>query len=255
MASGLARAHPAVNRGGKDQATLITNRSKEHTVTMNAQPDAGTLDVPGVRRRAGLTLAGAVRASLLALSLAACATAPAQRLATDADQPPMLVVVVRHAEKAPAPANDPVLSDAGMARAAALDSALRRLAVTDVVVSQLQRTRLTASVFIARTNPLVHVVPIGAAGVAAHVQAVADTVRAIARTKGRGGVLVVGHSNTVTSIVEALGGGVSPALCDSQYSQFFLLREQASGIVNLTRTSFGASDPADTTCAAMSGPR
>jgi phosphohistidine phosphatase SixA len=192
---------------------------------------------------------------LTVIALAACASAPARTLQTDADQPPMLVVVVRHGEKAPTPANDPVLSAAGIARAAALDSAVRRLPITDVVVSHLQRTRLTASAFIARTNAVVHVVPIGPAGVAAHVQALADTVRAISRTRGRGGVLVVGHSNTVTPIVDALGGGKSPELCDSQYSQFFLLQEQASGLVALTRTTYGAPDPVDATCQSMTPPR
>lgn len=163
----------------------------------------------------------------------------------------MLVVIVRHAEKAPAPANDPVLSDAGIARARSLDSVLRALRITDVVVSHLQRTRLTADPFIARTHAVVHVVPIGAAGVAAHVQAVADTVRAIVGAAGRG-VLVVGHSNTVTSIVQALGGPASPALCDSQYSQVLTLRGQGAG-VTLTRSTYGAADPIDASCAATMG--
>lgn len=205
-----------------------------------------------------------LRVAALLVSLAACARGPAALRTAGPGPAPMLVVVVRHAEKAPNPPNDPVLSDAGMARAGALDAALRPMAVTDVVVSHLQRTRLTASTFIARTNAVVHVVPIGAAGVAAHVRAVADTVRAISKTQGRGGVLVVGHSNTVADIVAALGGGVTPALCDSQYSQFFTLREQASGAatptrttsgttMTLTRTTYGAADAPDPTCAGMTG--
>jgi len=196
-----------------------------------------------------------LRMVTLMVSLTACMRAAAGPAPAGAANPPLLVVVVRHGEKAPTPRNDPVLSAAGMARAASLDSSLRNLSVTDVVVSQLQRTRLTASVFIARTNAVVHVVPIGAAGVAAHVQALADTVRAIARTAGRGGVLVVGHSNTVTKIVEALGGPSAPELCDSQYSQYFLLRGQPSGSVALTRTTYGAADAADATCASMQGAR
>lgn len=197
-----------------------------------------------------------LRGVSLLLSLTACASAAARPSAVAAAaNPSMLVVVVRHGEKAPTPPNDPVLSAAGMARAGALDSALRNLSVTDVVVSQLQRTRLTASVFIARTNAVVHVVPISAAGVAAHVQALADTVRAIGRIAGRSGVLVVGHSNTVTKIVEALGGPPAPELCDSQYSQYFLLRGQANGSVVLTRTTYGAADAADATCTSMQGAR
>lgn len=155
-------------------------------------------------------------------------------------------VIVRHAEKAPAPANDPVLSDIGIARAGALDRMLGARPIQDVVVSHLQRTRLTAAPFIARTNAVVHVVPIGAAGTAAHIQAVADTVRAIARSRGQGGILVVGHSNTVTQIVAALGASEPPPLCDSQYSQVFRVALDAR---TLTRSTYGAADPADATCA------
>ena len=191
--------------------------------------------------------------SLAALGGCAHAGGAAVAAATSA-APATLVVVVRHGEKAPDPGNDPVLSAAGMARAVALDSAVRGMPITDVVVSQLQRTRLSASSFIARSGAVVHVVPISAAGVPAHIQAVADTVRSITRVAGHG-VLVVGHSNTVTAIVEALGGPASRPLCDSQYSQFFALRGAADGRITLARSTYGATDPVDPACAAtMSRP-
>jgi phosphohistidine phosphatase SixA len=210
-------------------------------------------------RRQAVHAARAVLALLVMFVAGGCARASqgvvtgvtASASATPTGAVPLLAVVVRHGEKAPLPANDPVLSDAGMARAAALDSVLRALPITDVVVSHLQRTRLTASVFIARSGATVHVVPIGSAGVAAHVQAVADTVRGISRQPGHTGVLVVGHSNTVTDIVRALGGAPSPALCDSQYSQFFTVRGSARGDVTSVRSRYGAADAADPACAAM----
>ena len=217
MAAGLARAHTAVRR---------------------------ILEAPV----AGAMIGRALQMGVAVLALVACAHG-VRVTSAQTDLSSMLVVVVRHAEKAAEPANDPVHSIAGIARARALDSTLRMLRITDVVVSQLQRTRLTADPFIARTGATVHVVPIGAAGIAAHVQAVADTVRAIARVAAHG-ALVVGHSNTVTAIVQALGGPASPALCDSQYSQLFTLRGGSAG-VELTRGTFGAADPADAACTAM----
>ena len=190
-----------------------------------------------------------------ALVLAACtharsgeATVAAADLSAAQSSP--VVIIVRHAEKALEPASDPVLSAAGIARAAALDSALRGMQITDVVVSHLQRTRLTAAPFITRSGAVVHMVPIGAAGVPAHVRALSDTVRAITRMPGHG-VLVVGHSNTVTLIIEALGGPALPALCDSQYSRFFVLSGVANGTASAARSSYGAADPADAACAAM----
>lgn len=203
-------------------------------------------------------IARCLSALLGVIVLDACAHSSASSAAvrarpTDSIAAPMLVVVVRHGEKAPEPASDPVLSAAGLVRAASLDSAVRRLLVTDVVVSQLQRTRLTASVVTARTGAPVHVVPITGTGVEAHVKAVADTVRALSRMRGHRGVLVVGHSNTVTLIVQALGGAALRSLCDSQYSQIFVLREQGSGLVNTERSAYGAKDPDDPACAGMNG--
>ncbi|MES3034275.1 MAG: histidine phosphatase family protein [Gemmatimonadota bacterium] len=192
-----------------------------------------------------------VRASLLALAVQACATAPSRNGAEgDSRGSAPVVVLVRHAEKAPLPANDPVLSTAGMMRAGALDAELRDMPIRDVVVSHLQRTRLTASVVIARAQPVVHVVPIGAGGAAAHIRAVADTVRAIAKQRGQGGILVVGHSNTVTQIVGALGAGTLPELCDSQYSQLFRVTLPNTGSPTLARSVYGAPDPSDPSCAA-----
>ena len=190
-----------------------------------------------------------LRAVLLAIALPACASTPSPATASSNTTAPF-VVLVRHAEKAPLPVNDPVLSTAGMMRAGALDGVVRDMPIGDVVVSHLQRTRLTAAVVIARTSPVVHVVPIGAGGASAHIRAVADTVRAIARRRGTGGILVVGHSNTVTQIVGALGAGTLPELCDSQYSQLFRVTLPTGGPATLVRSVYGAPDPSDPTCAA-----
>lgn len=191
---------------------------------------------------------GCVRSAMLAVALAACASTPVRAPQSDAAALRPFVYVVRHAEKAPTPVDDQVLSEAGQARASALDRTLGQQPVRDVVVTQLQRTRLTAGAFIARTSPVVHVVPIGTAGTAAHIQAVADTIRAIARMRRQGGILVVGHSNTVTQIVGALGVPEPAPLCDSQYSQLFRVVLSADGPAALARSTYGAEDMADSTC-------
>jgi len=200
-----------------------------------------------------MTRRGALQLAAL-LALAGCARTTVRPPAPAPDPTPQ-IFVVRHAEKAPTPVEDQALSADGLTRAAALDAALRPVQVTDVVVSHLQRTRLTASVLIARTGARVHVVPITAAGVAPHVRAVSDTVRAIMRLSGQGSVLVVGHSNTVTQIVEALGGPRFASLCDTQYSQLFTLRPATDGVMTVARATFGAADPVDSACVGMTPAR
>ena len=84
--------------------------------------------------------------------------------------------------------------------------------------------------------------------VASHVTAVADAVRA----QGGGVVLVVGHSNTVPRIVEALGGPKLPDICDGSYSDLFIMRLEPGKPPTVVRARYGAADPdgADA-CAAM----
>src|SRR5690606_4222872 len=102
---------------------------------------------------------------LPALLLALAPQAPA-----DTVQPPT-VVVVRHAEKADA-SRDPSLSEAGRARALALDSALADARVTAVIVTPYRRNAETAAPVAARHGLTPIVVPVSG-GVDTHAAAVA----------------------------------------------------------------------------------
>lgn len=153
------------------------------------------------------------------------------------------VILVRHAEKAAAPADDPVLSDAGTARAVALRAALQDAGVQAVIVSPRQRTRLTAA-------PLVEARGLQPEVVALTPTHVADVAAAVRAHRGQV-VLVVGHSNTVPAIVAALGGPKLPDLCDGQYAQLFTLVLPERGTPSLVRAQYGAPDAADAgSCAA-----
>jgi len=57
---------------------------------------------------------------------------------------PAPVLLVRHAEKAAEPADDPPLTAAGAERAQALATALQDAGVTAIITTQLRRTRETA---------------------------------------------------------------------------------------------------------------
>ena len=152
---------------------------------------------------------------------------------------PVTVVVVRHAEKSATPAGDrdPVLSEAGTARAGALAAALQDAGVQAVIVSPLQRTRLTAQGVLAARGLTPEVVALSPTHVA-------DVARAVRAHKGHV-VLVVGHSNTVPAIVTALGGPKMGDLCDAQYGQMFTLVVPEQGATTVVRSQYGAPDPAD----------
>ena len=169
--------------------------------------------------------------------IAAGAPAAAQSSAT-------VVILVRHAEKAAAPAADPPLTEAGVARARALATALADANVQAVITTELIRTRETARPLADALGLPLETVHTGTGGV--HARAVADAVRAHAGQT----VLVVGHSNTIPSIIAALGGPRFSDICDTQYSNLFvLIVRPGDKKADLVVSSYGAPspDPA-TTC-------
>jgi len=152
---------------------------------------------------------------------------------------PATVILVRHAERAAAPAGDPGLTAEGSKRAADLMAVVAAYRVTSVITTHLQRTRLTAKPVTDALGKEPIVVTAGGP-TAAHVEAVAAAVRA--RPAGDV-VLVVGHSNTIPAIVTALGGPKLPDLCDTQYSSLFVLQFKSGAEPAYTRTTYGAADP------------
>ena len=173
---------------------------------------------------------------LLALVLSAgCAAAQGGAPAPE----PTVVILVRHAEKASETADDPPLSERGLARAAALAEALRDAGLTGLIVSERLRTHQTAAPAAAGRRLAVDTVAIRG-GTRAHVEAVA------ARIRGRhagGTVLVVGHSNTIPAIITALGAGPLPDICDAAYANLYVMILDGDGPPRLLRTAFGAPDP------------
>lgn len=156
-----------------------------------------------------------------------------------------VVLVVRHAERAPG-SGDPPISEVGRARAAALAELLKHADVAAVITTQLQRTRQTAEP-LATARGIAPVVVNTQPDIAKHAAEVADAAR---RHTGKT-VLVVGHSNTVPAIVAALGGPRFPDLCEPEYDAIFTVILDAAGSARTTRARFGAPTPVDSACASM----
>jgi broad specificity phosphatase PhoE len=180
------------------------------------------------------------RRSAALLLLLGLLTAPAAEAAA---QETTVVLLVRHAERADTPGDDdPPLSDAGRARATALADALGGAGVQAVIVSERQRTRLTAVPLMEAMGIEAEVVSIRG-GAAAHADAVADAIRQ--RHAGRT-VLVVGHSNTVGAIINALGAGTVGDFCDWEYDTLHTVVLRAGEPPRLVRSRYGEpSVPAD----------
>ena len=160
------------------------------------------------------------------------------------ERAPTTVILVRHAEKAAAPTDDPALTEAGQARAQALMAIARDAGVTAIVTTQFARTRETAR----PTAEALQITPdVVRAGGAQHAQEVARAVMAHAG----GVVLVVGHSNTVPAIIAALGAPQPPPICDSSYDDIYLLTVRASGPAHVIHARYGEASPVVAGCGAM----
>lgn len=169
---------------------------------------------------------------LLAALLLTCVLA----MGASAQPAPTVVVVVRHAEKGTTPANDPPLTEAGVARAKALAAALADANVRAVLSTPLARTRETARPSAEARGLAVETVAGGTA--ADQAKAVSEWVKKHAGQT----VLVVGHSNTVAPIIAALGGPKFADLCDAEYSHLYTLVIVAN-TTRLIRGSYGAPSP------------
>ena len=147
------------------------------------------------------------------------------------------VFVVRHAERASATDSDSPLNDAGRERARALAGALGAAGVDAIYTSQFVRTRDTAAPLAERLGVEITIHQVSNAEASSR-----EIARRVLAENPGGTVLIVGHSNTVPLIVEALGGDHVGPLDDSDYDNLFVVVVHPSGEVGTTRARFGAPD-------------
>lgn len=134
--------------------------------------------------------------------------------------------LVRHAEKAATPADDPGLTEEGGRRAGRLAGMLANARIGRIVVSQYRRTRETAEPLSRRTGVPLTVLPVrmDSASPGELAPDHLDSLFAAIRSAPGGRVLIVGHSNTIPAMMRALGAEQAPAIGDREYGDFLILR-------------------------------
>lgn len=141
-----------------------------------------------------------------------------------------VVYVVRHAEKVvgdDAP-KDPPLTDAGEARADELARVLADVELESVRSTDTLRTRSTGKPAADKRGLTVQI-----------YDHEAPDALAKALIEAGGAHLVVGHSNTVNGIVEALGGPGGPDLDESIYDRLYVVVVSDGGQVTTQLLHFG----------------
>lgn len=163
------------------------------------------------------------RRACLAFGVAACAWLAASwqdepsREVLDKLSYPKTVIVLRHAEKAPEPKSDPVLSDEGLARAERLAKLLAKAGVTHLYATEFQRTQLTLAPLALASGAKVSL------GKAADFKATHSAVASLPRDSV---AVIAAHSNTVPALLELLTAGRAKiTLTEGDYDRLFVVTQ------------------------------
>lgn len=150
---------------------------------------------------------------LLVLVLGACTETSSPKSPSPAPprEDPVVVFLVRHAEKVDASDDSPLTAE-GEARARALAELLRSAKIDHVHSSNFRRTRDTAAPTAEQF------------GLEVALYDTADLSKlAEMLAHGRGRHLVVGHSNTTPRLVKLLGGEPGSAIDHDEYDRLYVL--------------------------------
>jgi phosphohistidine phosphatase SixA len=151
------------------------------------------------------------------------------------------VFLVRHAERADEPRQDPPLTEKGFARSEALARLLSTADIKAIYTSQFARTKLTAEPLAKR---------LGVTATAINLKTSPSNPRAIAEestkeivakimTQIDGSVLVVGHSNSIPDVIKMLGGNVVPTIDEKKFDDLFIVTVFDSGRAKVIHLKYG----------------
>ncbi|MGQ0763344.1 MAG: histidine phosphatase family protein [Acidobacteriota bacterium] len=152
----------------------------------------------------------------------------------------MTVFLVRHAEKADAPREDPPLLETGTARAQLLARILGKSGIKAIYTSQYLRTRATAEPLakqlgIASVAISLKMSPSNARQVSS--ESIQEIVDRIYQKPGEN-ALVIGHSNSVLDVIKALGVDVVPTVDEKEFDDLFVVTVCAKGKARVTHLKY-----------------
>lgn len=139
------------------------------------------------------------------------------------------VLLVRHAEKVPL-GQDPPLSEEGRERARTLVHVLGKANIASVYVTQWKRTQQTAV-------PLCN--HLGLAFRVVNTDNVSELVEQATENYVGKVILIVGHSNTVPGIIEAISGVSMPVIPENEYDNLYVVTVPRVGKAKILNLKYG----------------
>lgn len=150
------------------------------------------------------------------------------------------VILVRHAEKADAPREDPPLTEAGVARSQKLAGLLATAGVKAIYTSQFLRTKQTAEPLAKQLG--ITVAPITIQSKQSNPREVSEqSIRQIVdKIMEHAGdtVLIIGHSNSVPDVIKMLGGDTVPTIDEKKFDDLFIVTVYAKGKAKVVQMKY-----------------
>jgi broad specificity phosphatase PhoE len=153
------------------------------------------------------------------------------------------VFLVRHAEKADAPRENPALSDTGKLRSQALARLLKESGIKAIYTSQFLRTVQTAEPLAEQLGIKAIVVPLSSSQSNPREiaeQSIREITNKIYERPGEA-VLIVGHSNSVPAVIKMLGGDAVPTIDEQKFDDLFIVTVFDKGKAKVVHLKYEAS--------------
>jgi phosphohistidine phosphatase SixA len=156
---------------------------------------------------------------------------------------PITVYLVRHAERADEPRQDPPLTEKGTARAQELARVLSNADIKTIITSQFSRTKLTAEPLAKQVN-----IPVTSISLSLNPtnprmiseQSTAEVTNKILERAGES-VLVIGHSNSIPDVIKMLGGA-SPVIDEKKFEDLFVVTVYGKGKAKVAHMKYGSAE-------------
>lgn len=190
---------------------------------------------------------------LCALLLAAFVILPIQYAASKAraDSPltaeefkATTVFLIRHAEKADAPPEDPPLNEKGKLRSQELARMLGGSGIKAIYTSQFLRATQTAEPLARQLGLTAAVTPIKmnpSKPREVSEQSIAEIIAKIYERPGDA-VLIIGHSNTIPEVIKMLGGDVVPRIDEKKFDDLFIVTVYGKGRAKVVQMKYGSAN-------------
>lgn len=143
------------------------------------------------------------------------------------------IFLVRHAEYTDNGTNDPSLSQKGLLQAKALAKTLERVDVKALVVSKYKRTQETGKFLAQKLAEKAHEEEGFNTSIITEASDIANFIRG-----SEGDLVVVGHSNTVPSVIRLLGGPSYEEISHNDYEGLYILTLEGYTYRGLTVLSY-----------------